>query len=57
MNLPTKTNLMMKKDLKIKKYPVAFYTGNIWLDQPARRNLDGITTCTIISTILKHGKR
>lgn len=48
---------MMKKDLKIKKYPVAIYTGNIWLDQPTRRNLDGITTCTIISTILKHGKR
>ena len=47
---------MMKKDLKITKYPVALYTGDIWLGQPARRNPDGITTCTIISTIMKQGK-
>ena len=47
----------MKKDLKLKVYPVAFYDGNIWLQLPDSEKKQPITTCTIVSTILKQGKR
>ena len=47
----------MKEAIKIKKYPVARYTGNIWANPVGGKQPDSITTCGAISTLMKAGKR
>jgi hypothetical protein len=42
----------MKNDLKVKRYPVAIYSGNIWASNESKE-ISFITTCGAISTLMK----